>query len=100
MTSGVTCQVRFTRLLKPDSLPTRFCSLRLKLYVGVTWQPLGSAGKANAPKQPKLADTLPAERLSNLNQRVPAVRVSVFGIRSKSNEPKNAVCLVWRIVSW
>ncbi len=44
-------------------------------------------------------ETLPAEELSKRKWRVPAVAVNTFGIRSKSTEAKNAVCLVSRTVS-
>ena len=43
--------------------------------------------------------TLPADEFSNRKWRVPTVSVNTFGIRSKSTEAKNAVCLVSRIVS-
>src|ERR1700687_1847971 len=98
MTSGVMCQVRFARLLKPDSVLLRFAASRLKLEgIGlVTWHP---PGMTPVPKQKKLPRTLLFDVVSKRKWRVPAVSVKTFGIRSKSAEAKKAVCLVVRTVS-
>jgi len=96
------CQVRLTRLLKPDSLSRRLAAFRLNANAvaaggEVTWQPVGGTPPS---KQPKLPVTLPSDELSKRKCRVPAVSVSTLGMRSKSTEAKNAVCLVVRTVSW
>src|ERR1700724_1520744 len=95
MTSGVMCQVRFPRLLKPDSLSARWPTLRLKLEA--LWHPPGGTPVS---KQPKLDKTLPAREFSKRKCRVPSVAVNTFGIRSKSTEAKKAVCFVSRTWSW
>ena len=96
MMSGVTCQVRLPRLLKPDSVSLQILGVEI-VAVG---RIVAATGGAPASKQPKLAADAARRGVLELEMARATVAVSTFGIRSKSTEAKKAVCLVSRTVSW
>jgi len=69
----MTCQVRFARLLVPDSVSRRFSAFRMEL--APAWHPVAGAP---CSKQSKLDRTLPSKELSDRKWRVPS---GVDGIR-------------------